>query len=63
MEKILKSRDASIEKANEDFNMWSLAIKFEKGVISRFIIKYEQSQQNRLDFPVGSEGDYCYSFL
>lgn len=33
MEKILKSRDASIEKANEDFNMWSLAIKFEKRVI------------------------------
>lgn len=63
MEKILKSRDASIEKANEDFNTWSLAIKFEKGVISRFIIKYEQSQQNRLDFPVCSEGDYCYSFL
>lgn len=63
MEKILKSKDAtSIGKANDGFNTWSLAIRLEIGVISRFIKKYEQSQQNRLDFPVGSEGDYCYSF-
>lgn len=42
MVKVLKSRDASTEKANDGFNTWSLAIKLETGVISRFIIKYEQ---------------------
>lgn len=62
MEKLLKRRDAGIEKANDGLNTWSLAIKLEIGAISRFITKYEQGQQNRLNFSVGHEGDYCYSF-
>lgn len=62
MEKLLKRRDASTEKANDGLNTWSLPVKLEIGAISRFITKYEQGQQNRLDFPVGYEGNYCYSF-
>lgn len=62
MEKLLKRRDARIEKANDGLNTWSLVIKLEIGAISRFITKYEQGQQNRLNFSVGHEGNYCLLF-
>lgn len=41
MEKLLKRRNASTEKANDGLNTWSLAIKLEIGAISRFITQYE----------------------
>lgn len=41
VEKLLKRRDPSTEKENDDLNTSSLAIKLETGAISRFITKYE----------------------
>lgn len=59
--KILKSGTAGIQKANwfwylvPDPSTWNRAI-------SRFITKYKQGQQNRLDFSIGYEGDYFSPF-